>query len=44
MEEAAQYGIPKTYWYGGPVFYGTAHAGTEFITQYRNEKFAKVAR
>merc|ERR1712110_527509 len=31
-------------WYGNPYLHGTAHAGTEFITQTRNEIFNEMAR
>ena len=31
-------------WYGNPYLHGTAHGGTEFITQSRNERFNEIAR
>ena len=32
------------YWYGNPYLFGTAHDGTEFITQGRNEQFNEVSK
>lgn len=35
---------PSIYWYSSPYLFGTAHAGTEFITQVRAENFANITK
>jgi hypothetical protein len=36
-------GAPKMFWYGNPFVQGTAHPGTEYITQARNILYNKIA-
>mgnify|MGYP005999988733 CR=1 FL=1 len=37
-------GKTTAYWYGTPYIHGTAHAGSEHITQGRNVQFAQIAK
>ena len=37
-------GSPHIFWYHAPFLFGTAHEGTEFITQTRNERFSRIAQ
>ena len=34
----------KMFWYGNPYIHGTAHEGTEHITQGRNRLFDEIAK
>ena len=34
----------RAYWYGQPFIHGTAHPGTEFLTQGRSEVFRDITR
>ena len=42
--QPAQEGNPKLFWYGNPYFRGTAHEGTEHITQSRSALFNRITQ